>query len=537
MLHVTLTNAKSSPFLSACEADNHERSRQLQESLQFKLKHVDDDYQDYSFMPWKFHPAHSDWEPELRGYIGMMISFSITSEPIAGSMHPEAYSITGTVEDWPGTGHPRKKIVIRILGHSSASDWYAFATLAQFLYRHSTGAAYLTGLPFTIEDFPRFSRRGLNLDIARNEIMPKDVIRTIRAMSFVKLNTLHLHVSDSQSWPLDIPRLPQLSAKGSYRKQGIWSAEMLKQVQRYGWYRGVQVYLEIDMPGHTASIHHSRPDLIAGYAAVPLENYTALEPPAGQLRLNSSAVLDFVNELMGDLLPRVSPFSKYFHLGGDELNSNVYALDPGVNSTDKETIRPLLQSFYDHVLKWVAEYSLTPIFWEETLLDWNLTLPANSIVQVWQSSGEALSSITSRGHKALFGSATHWYLDHGFGTFLDKSNHSNYGSQDRKVSYSSWRDVYAYDPLANVPSKYHDLVPGGEVHLWCELTDSTNLDFKLWPRVAAAAEVLWSGPSGQATEDTTRRLAEVRERLVASGIQSDTVQMTWCLQNVGGCVV
>ena len=86
--------------------------------------------------------------------------------------------------------------------------------------------------------------------------------------------------------------------------------------------------------------------------------------------------------------------------------------------------------------------------------------------------------------------------------------------------------------LANISEEDRHLVLGGEANLWCELTDSVSLDFMLWPRLAAAAEVLWRG-KGEVSEASTRRLAEMRERLVKSGIQAGVVQMEWALQNAG----
>ena len=79
------------------------------------------------------------------------------------------------------------------------------------------------------------------------------------------------------------------------------------------------------------------------------------------------------------------------------------------------------------------------------------------------------------------------------------------------------------------------MVLGGEAHLWAELTDSITLDGMLWPRLSAAAEVLWSGPGRPVDEDATRRLAEMRERLVARGVRAGMVQMEWCLRERGKC--
>ena len=92
--------------------------------------------------------------------------------------------------------------------------------------------------------------------------------------------------------------------------------------------------------------------------------------------------------------------------------------------------------------------------------------------------------------------------------------------------------------MADVPEENKHLVLGGEVHLWGELTNSVNLDGMLWPRAAAAAEVLWRGDKKDVVgEDVTKRLAEMRERLVARGIGAGMVQIERSLRNKGGSVL
>jgi hexosaminidase len=102
--------------------------------------------------------------------------------------------------------------------------------------------------------------------------------------------------------------------------------------------------------------------------------------------------------------------------------------------------------------------------------------------------------------------------------------------------YHNWRAMYVYDPLVNISAELQGLVEGGEVLLWSEQTDSQDLDSKVWPRAAAAAEVLWSGiRDGSMIQDATRRLGEFRERAVVDlGVQMSPVTMTWCLME-GGC--
>lgn len=363
-------------------------------------------------------------------------------------------------------------------------------------------------------------------------------MRTIAAMGFNKLNKLHLHATDSQSWPLEVPSIPELAREGAYSPEQIWSTKDLEEVQRYGLYHGVEVFVEIDMPGHTASIVHSHPEILTAYNAHPWEKYAA-EPPAGQLQLNSPSALAFIRKVLEDVLPRVAPFNFSFHIGGDELNRECHRLDPTIQSSDKEKILPHLQNFMDQSSSLVKSHSLVPHVWEDMLLQWDLKFPKGTVFHAWLPNG--LRSIVEKNQLAIFGCHTDWYLDCGFGTFIDpdvrkKEPGIKYPYPDWSPPYKNWRQVLDYNPLKEVPVEKQHLVLGGEVRLWCELTDSITLDFMLWPRAAAAAETMWRG-KGEVGEGSTRKLAEIRERLVKAGIRAGVVQMEWALRNEGECIL
>lgn len=161
-------------------------------------------------------------------------------------------------------------------------------------------------------DAPRFQHRGLNLDVSRNWYPVDSILRTIDALSWNKFNRLHIHMTDSQSWPLDIPALPQLSKKGAYQTGLSYTPADFSRIQTYAIERGIQVIVEFDMPGHTTSIGLSQPELIAAFNARPWTTYCA-EPPCGSLKLNSSSVYKFLDVLFDDVLPRIKQYSSYFH--------------------------------------------------------------------------------------------------------------------------------------------------------------------------------------------------------------------------------
>lgn len=134
---------------------------------------------------------------------------------------------------------------------------------------------------------------------------------------------------------------------------------------------GVEVVIEIDQPGHTSAIAFAYPDLIAAFNVQPNWEDYCLEPPCGTLKLNSTDVYDFLENLFNDLLPRIKPLSSYFHLGGDEITSNAYTLDDTVNSKKYSVLQPLIQKFMDRNQKQLQAAGFIPLVWEVSEEDEN----------------------------------------------------------------------------------------------------------------------------------------------------------------------
>lgn len=525
----------------------------LQEAVHNGLKSITQT----KFVPWKFYTRGANFEPTANQNAQSLTNIQILQSvcPSQENLDPKAYF--GSDESYTIS---LTQSSAQINSNSTLGTLRALQTFKQLFYAHSRARrSYAPNVPISISDAPHWSHRALSLDIARNVYGPQDVLRTLDAMESAKFSRLHLHATDSQSWPIEIPALPDLAEKGAYQPSLIWSVADLENVQSYGAKKGISVYIETDMPGHTASVHFAYPDLIAGFNESDWSTFAA-EPESGQLKLNSSAVTNFINTLMSDLMPRLNQYATIYHMGGDELNANVYLLDETVRSNNSQVIQPLLQAFMSNVLRNVQNNGLRPMVWEEMVLDWNLTLPHSStnksdstLVQVWRDAAH-ISSALKKGYSVIFGDYSHWYLDCGYGGFINPypSGYSPPGIpyntsggvptqiKDPFLDYcnplKNWKHVYVYNPYVNITSDLFHLIEGGEVLLWSELTDPVNLDGKLWPRAASAAEVLWSGPRNESMiEDASRRLSEWRERAVLDlGVMSAPVQMTWCLME-GGC--
>lgn len=320
---------------------------------------------------------------------------SSTFKPLAGEVD-ESYSPKVTTDG---------KASLNAI--SSTGVLHGLESFVQLFFKHSSGTTWYTPYaPVSIEDEPKFPHRGVLMDVGRMWFDLEDIKRTIDAMAWNKMNRLHLHITDSQSWPLEIPKLPELAKKGSYGKGRTYSPEDLSSIYEYGVHRGVEVILEIDMPSHIGVVDLAYDDLIVAYNEQPYQYYCA-EPPCGAFRMNDTKVYDFLDDLFEDLLPRVAPYSAYFHHGGDEMNANDSMLDHGIKSNSTKILKPLLQEFLDHVQNHITNADLTPMVWEEMVTEWDMKLAKGTVVQSWLG-GTVVKDLAEKGHEVIDSNYNFW---------------------------------------------------------------------------------------------------------------------------------
>ncbi|ROT37470.1 beta-hexosaminidase beta chain [Sodiomyces alkalinus F11] len=491
-----------------------------------------------NLVPWMLHDKHADFEPDLYASNGRVTALHITQTDTDDEESPYT-ALAGEIDESYSLVLAENGMT-RIEAETSVGVLRALESFNQLFYQHSSGNAWYTPLaPVSVEDAPQYPYRGLMMDTSRHFFPVKDILRTIDAMSWSKLNKLHIHATDSQSWPLEIPSLPELSAKGSYARGLVYTPQDLQHIHEYAIHRGVQVILEIDMPGHSGAIALSYPELVVAYNKLPY-HWWCVQPPCGGLKLNDSRVDDFLDTLFDDLLPRVGPYTAYFHTGGDELNKNSSRLEENVGTNDTAVLQPLLQKWMDKNLARVRSHGLVPMVWQEMPLEWNITLGDDVVVQAWLG-GSTIKDLVSMGHKVIDSDSNFWYLDCGRGAWLNFDNGAAYETfypfNDWCSPTKSWQLIYSHDPRQGLTEDEAKLVLGGEVPAWSETIDSANLDMVLWPRASALGEVLWSGRIDPATGenrsqfDAAPRLSELRERMVARGVGAAPISQLFCSQS------
>lgn len=209
------------------------------------------------FVPWMLHTPGTIFDPGFTNSTDEITRITVTQTGVDPTYKPinGSYSLEINLNGR-----------INITAEHSAGLLNGLNTLSQLFYTSSDGTTvYTKNAPVMIRDDPAFDWRGLNLDVARSFIPVGSIKGVIQAMSWNKMNRLHLHITDSQSWPLEIPAIPDLSLKGAMKNNSIYTKEDLADLQTYASDRGIQLVTEIDVPGHTASISKSHPELITGY--------------------------------------------------------------------------------------------------------------------------------------------------------------------------------------------------------------------------------------------------------------------------------
>lgn len=145
------------------------------------------------------------------------------------------------------------RVIVNIVSYSVYGARHALETFSQLITNNECAPGLMVIDSVQIEDRPIYRHRGLLLDTARNFLPVADIKRTISAAAASKLNVLHWHITDSQSFPLEIPAIPQFTEYGAYGPDQVYTPKDIRRVIQYGKLRGVRVIIEIDSPSHVGN--------------------------------------------------------------------------------------------------------------------------------------------------------------------------------------------------------------------------------------------------------------------------------------------
>jgi hexosaminidase len=369
----------------------------------------------------------------------------------------------------------------------------AIRGLQTFLQLVRIGPDGFTAPAVDIQDQPRFGWRGLSLDVSRHFIPVSGVKRTLDGMAAVKLNVFHWHLSDDQGFRIESKRYPLLQREGSDGQ--YYTQAEVRDIIAYARERGIRVVPEFDIPGHATSWFVGYPRLATRSGPFEIVRgqgvLTALMDPAKE------STYRFLNGFIGEMA-HLFP-DQYFHIGGDEVDPKEWNESPHVQAFMKlhrlADAHALQAYFNRRVEKIVTKYGKRMEGWDEIL---SPNLPKNIVIQSWRGQ-DSLAQAAREGYSGLLSAG--YYLD---------------------LMYPA-SQYYAADPLkgatANLTPEQKKLIYGGEAAMWEELATLENIDVKLWPRLAAIAERLWSPEDLTDVHSMYRRLEATDSWLQYQGIQ------------------
>ncbi|MGW5776024.1 beta-N-acetylhexosaminidase [Streptomyces sp. NPDC003863] len=442
------------------------------------------------------------------------------------TLAPEAYRLHVVINE-----------VVEIIGGSSAGVFWGAQTLRQLLGPDAFRKAPVKSRPTaalvaqTIEDAPRFGWRGLLLDVSRHFLPKDDVLRYLDLLAAHKLNVLHLHLTDDQGWRIEIERYPRLTEVGAWRARtkwghrasplwtetphgGFYTQDDIREIVAYAAERHITVVPEIDLPGHAQAAIAAYPELgntdVVDTTALTVWDTWGVNP---NVLAPTEAVLRFYEGVLEEVLGLFP--STFVHIGGDECPKDQWKASPAAQARIQELgvgDEDGLQSwFIRHFDRWLAARGRRLIGWDEILEG---GLADGAAVSSWRGYAGGIAAAQA-GHDVVMCPEQHVYLDH---------RQAPGDEEPMPIGYvRTLADVYRFEPVPpGLAPEAAAHILGTQANVWTEVMENrSRVDYQVFPRLAAFAEVAWSAlPAPEARDHAgfERRMRTHYRRLDALGV-------------------
>ena len=502
-------------------------------------------------IPWPGHPPHETSAATAAGAAS-------TTSAANGPNHPDSPQLTvATTADLTQEAYRLtiSQAGIAIVAGGVAGAFYAAQTLRQLLPDDAWRAAPATLgadpaagwlLPCAeIEDAPALAWRGAHLDLARHFFPKRELITLIDAFAALKLNRLHLHLTDDQGWRIESRRYPALHEIGSHRPRtrislnderprvyeeiphgGYYTLADLAEISSYAAQRMVTLVPEIEVPGHASALLAALPELGVG------------NPPPGGYQVSSDwgifpylmsplpPTTEFLREIFGELLSAVP--TRYVHIGGDECVLDSWRDDLAVDAYRRQRGLAGPAELHAVFLREVADlladdFGVRALVWDEGFASTGGQrgmLRGDTIVMAWRGMRIARSAAEA-GHDVIAAPVLPTYFD--YYQSDAQTEPAGIGGPVRV------QDVAAFSPVpADWPEPARRRLLGTQFQVWTEyIRNGRELEYMIFPRACALADVAWAGQAeaGPAAAEEIMppalagRLAAHLRRLDAAGVE------------------
>ena len=423
-------------------------------------------------------------QPEAEGTQKSVVSFTIIA-PVSDQESMESYQLSIT-----GKG-------ISVVAPSAAGLFYGFQSLLQLAEQEADGTFSFPLIE--IKDSPRFSYRGLHLDVSRHFRTKEFLKKQLDAMARYKLNRFHWHLTDGAGWRLEIKRYPELTEQAAYRPYPNWKAwwkggrkyctkdapgadggyytqEDAREIVEYARQRHITVIPEIEMPGHSEEVLAVFPHLSC--SGKPYVN--------SEVCIGNEDTFTFLQNVLLEVM-EIFP-SEYIHIGGDEANMDSWRKCPLCQKRMKQEgladVKELQSYLIHRIEKFLNEHDRQLLGWDEILEG---GLAPRATVMSWRGEDGGIKAAKA-GHDVIMTPGGFCYLD----SYQDDPT-----SQPEAIGgYLTLEKVYSYDPIPEVLTKEETAyIQGVQANVWAEyITTAEHMEYMIYPRLLALAEVAWTQP-------------------------------------------
>jgi hexosaminidase len=419
---------------------------------------------------------------------------------------------------------------IKIISNSVKGAFYAVQTLRQLMpetFENSTFKEESVAIHCqTITDEPRFSYRGMHLDVARHFFSIEFIKKYIDAIALLKMNTFHWHLTDDQGWRIEIKKYPKLQEIAAYRNEtlighynsdpqkfdgkkygGFYTQEQIKNIVAYAKSRHVSIIPEIEMPGHAQAAISAYPKL--GCTEEQIEVATKWGV-FDDIFCPKESTFEFLENILDEVIALFP--SEYIHIGGDEAPKtrwkNCTHCQALIKSEGLKDEYGLQSYFIKRVENYLNSKGRQIIGWDEILEG---GLAPNATVMSWRGIDGAVQAAKQQ-HKVIMTPTSHCYFDY---------YQSDNDNEPLAIGgFLPLEKVYNFNPipkeLTDEESKY---ILGAQGNLWTEyIPNEKQAEYMLFPRMIAMSEVVWSIPENRNYTDFVLRLENFHKRLDALNI-------------------
>ena len=426
-----------------------------------------------------------------------------------GIANKEGYVLTTTPEG------------ISINGQTENGVFYGIQTLRKSIPAEAKEATILIPAG-EIKDEPRFSYRGMHLDVGRH-FFPKEFMKKyIDLLALHNMNTFHWHLTDDQGWRIEIKKYPKLTEIGSQRSRtvigrntqeydntpygGFFTQEEAKEIVKYAQERYITVIPEVDLPGHMLAALAAYPEM--GCTGGPYEVCPRWGIFEDVLCIGNDQTMQFLEDVMNEII-EIFP-SKYVHIGGDEAPRTRWEKCPkcqarikteGLKADKNHTAEDRLQSYcMTRIEEFLNSKGRQIIGWDEILEG---DVAPNATVMSWRGMEGGIKA-AQLGHDVIMTPTSFCYFDY-YQTADTKDEPLGIGG------YVPIEKVYSLEPVPAVLTEEQSKhILGAQANLWTEyIHSSEHVEYMVLPRMAALAEVQWTQPEKKDFKDFTKRLARL----------------------------